>query len=35
MNETNEEACGYCGGSGRCEDGHLLMPAYPREHYER
>lgn len=35
FHEPPKVVCEYCDGFGRCADGHLLLPAYPREHYER
>ena len=35
FHEPPKVVCEYCGGFGRCADGHKLLPAYPREHYER
>jgi hypothetical protein len=33
--EPPRVTCEYCGGSGMIADGHLLMPAFPREYYLR
>lgn len=33
--EPPRVVCEYCNGCGRCEDGNLLLPAAPREAYER
>jgi hypothetical protein len=33
--EPPRVTCEYCGGCGMIEDGHLLMPACPREYYLR
>jgi hypothetical protein len=33
--EPPRVTCEYCGDCGMIEDGHLLMPACPREYYLR
>jgi hypothetical protein len=35
FDEPPRVVCAYCGETGCCENGHVLLPAAPREHYER